>query len=310
MKIIERKLESLSPKIQTSRYNATSSNIEILLSPNDLGVMRNRGRNGSRYAPKAIINALKKLNHHLPLKENESILLTEVFAQSQNGEEFGQFQENSFQDIKSLLSKQTPKKVTHIGGGHDHVFPFLRAIDQLESVENILILNIDAHCDTRIDHLNHSGTPFRNFDKMASKPFHLVQIGIQHFANSKSTLSELTNGSEKKFFIDELTRMTENFQQVPQSLLNGCPFEITEKTALVFSLDCDGIDGKDMPAVSSVNPHGIPFHFLLKLLRFYHQQETSQKFLGIYEFNPLFDDVGASSAKKIASFIYEDLMAL
>ena len=53
----------------------------------------------------------------------------------------------------------------------------------------ILIINFDAHCDTRVDDRSHSGTPFRDFDGVAKKPFHLIQIGIHEYANNDMTLS-------------------------------------------------------------------------------------------------------------------------
>jgi formiminoglutamase len=62
-----------------------------------------------------------------------------------------------------ISSNYIEQNIIHLGGGHDHVYPLLKAIET--KYKKIIILNIDPHCDTRESEHNHSGTPFRQFLK-------------------------------------------------------------------------------------------------------------------------------------------------
>ena len=181
------------------------------------------------------------------------------------------------------------------------------AIDKSNKFDNIIILNIDAHCDTRIDKDPNSGTPFRDFDRDGVKPFHLIQYGLQSFSNSSSTLSALQRGSEKKIFIEEIKEITEEFKKPPQIDFNQCPFVISDRTAFVFSLDSDAIDSSDMKAVSAVNPEGVPFTHVLQIQKKLSLLQRKNCFYGIYEFNPAYMDSSLSCLKKISSLVYKIL---
>ena len=276
----------------------------MLLSPSDIGVRRNNGRNGTRFGPKAITNTFKKLNFHSDILFEEIDILT-VSDQTEEQSNFEQAQILSSKNISSQLT-QSNQKVLHIGGGHDHVFPLLSAIEQTNHFDNILVLNIDAHCDTRVADIHNSGTPFRNFSEFTKKPFHIIQYGIQHYANSDETMTPLPNGSSEFLFFEELKKKTLNFTNIPEDLFVSCPFEITEKTAFVLSLDADAIHGSEMPGVSAVNGMGIPslhVHDLISLTK----ERFSRSFFGIYEFNPVYDSINQLGARVISSFIYQYL---
>jgi len=307
MKNSNRALESLAPIIHDSKRSGFTYPHKILCSPSDVGVMINNGKNGARYAPTAIINHLKKQNNHLKLQQNEAILITEVTNQNKDQSHLELAQQNASREILSELETEKVTRICHLGGGHDHVYPLLMAINENTNFDNIFILNIDAHCDTRIDEKHHSGTPFRDFDKNAKKPFHLVQYGIHDFANSTSTLSNLSFGSEKKIFLPEVEKMSSGFQNIPQEIFKDCPFEITDRTAVILSIDCDGIDGSQMKAVSCVNTTGVPLIHLIKLLQELKLNTNNNLILGVYEFNPVYDDLTIYGAKSIVHILYEYL---
>ena len=63
-KVKDRFSDSIASKFTDSK----GADCLILKSESDVGVRRNLGRNGTRYAPRAIENTFKKLNHHLPIK--------------------------------------------------------------------------------------------------------------------------------------------------------------------------------------------------------------------------------------------------
>lgn len=268
----------------------------IMSSPCDLGVRRNFGRAGSRFAPKVILNTIKKFNNHF--SSTFSIGAINV-SQINDSSDFDQLQINESNQIKNII-EQKDKKFIHIGGGHDHVYPLLRAIEKTQQYQNLIIINIDAHCDTRVDSISHSGTPFRDFDKNTKLPFYLFQYGIHLETNNKETISDLKNG------IMHLSAKQQSVEEVIQSIRTNCPFEISDKTLLLISIDCDGFDASFMSAVSAVNLNGISLDHYLEL-----QEELktlcSKSILGIYEYNPLFEDLSLKGAKAISKIITDYL---
>lgn len=301
MKNNSRESSSMEKLLENSEQSKNNSLI-ILTSPSDVGVMRNLGRNGSRHAPRSIISTLKKYNNH---KRNETIPIQEVSSQSMEKNNFHHAQNQSALKIERALTANPNAKVIHIGGGHDHALPYLRALQSSKFIDNILILNIDAHCDTRVDSENHSGTPFRNFAHEAKLPFHIIQYGIQDNANSPTTISPLPAGSTEILKIDKIRRETQNFSSLYTKLLLSCPFEITQRTALFISLDCDAIDGSQMQAVSAVNGNGLPLTHIHSLLDQMKHLSLPHTTFGIYEFNPVYDNINQLGSRSIASLIYK-----
>jgi len=275
----------------------------ILTSPNDLGVCRNGGRRGTSLGPRAIMSCLKKLGHHdneknIGTRHQETKVCDNLLSNN-----FYEFQKDSTQQIKSAL-EQEARSVIHIGGGHDHIYPFLKALDK--KGKRIIVLNIDAHLDTRTDENPHSGTPFRQFATEAQSDFHLVQIGIHQFANSPSTFDELPSAVMTAFTLDEIQKNTENFSKKMDSFLDEIlPDLDEEKDTLVVSLDCDAIDATSMEAVSAVNHDGFPLHAIKEIFE-YCRYKSPQKtnYIGIYEYNPIFDNLSQKGARAISSLLY------
>lgn len=299
-----RQEESIRPLINKD-IDKIKSNPVFLFSPSDVGVRRNLGRNGSRYAPQAIFNQFCSLNNHF-LYEN--IYTVNTTSQKKEAENFQLAQNLSAAEIESKISLQVDfTKTIHIGGGHDHIFPLLKAIQNSKKFKNIFILNIDAHCDTRVDEIHHSGTPFRNFDSITNLPTHLVQYGVHFATNSKTTLTPLTNIKEHQIFMKDIRMLSDNYKNVPSSIYENMEFEISKETAVVISLDCDAIDGASMKGVSAVNGHGLSFEHVHQLVLDLKQKFAKQHFLGIYEYNPVFDDLSNLGARSMARLIYDFL---
>lgn len=296
--------ESVGSKLTSPRQNGNSTGEALILkSPTDIGVRRNKGRNGARFAPATIENLLKKLNNHLPYTE---IISETVAQQADELQNYEQSMADSANRIHKAIQRFAPKKTVHLGGGHDHALPLLRALDK-SSAKNILVINFDAHCDTRIDEIQHSGTPFRDFDREARKPFHLVQIGIHDYANSPETLSPLKNNSEEIFYTKDLEGIYLH-EPFVDAIFSSCPFEISKDTALFISIDCDALASSVMSAVSAVNHNGIEPSRLLKWIDFLKDFPSENKVLGIYEYNPLFEDLSNKGARYMAGLIYNYLL--
>lgn len=303
-----RKIESLAGSITENPENPSTQSIQFFYSPSDEGVRRNLGRNGSRFGPDAIKAALSKFTNHSTQFQLEFLEVTE---QKEERENFEHAQDKSKERLSKLIRNNAQVLKFHLGGGHDHIYPLLMAIHQQEEVEKVLILNIDAHCDTRIDDIHHSGTPFRNLDNGVKKPTKLIQYGIHPFSNAPSTLNELKNIQQELFFFEAVKELSHSFEQIPSKLIKSLREFLSPKTAIVLSLDCDALPGYEFPAVSAPNPRGIPIEHVRKLARLLQEQSQAQScpyFFGVYEYNPLFDQTSALGAKMIASLIYEHLM--
>jgi formiminoglutamase len=282
MKNDQRYLDSLASK----HNNIVDSETVFLLSPSDEGVRRNMGRNGARFAPTTILNNFMKLNDHLDgVTEIKSICVSEQELEKENFE--------LSQDLQaSLISKELllkKKNIIHLGGGHDHVFPLLKSIDGLNKYKEILIINIDAHCDTRVDTVHHSGTPFRNFDSITKTKTTLVQYGIHNFANSKTTLSDLQNIEQKIFNMGK--KFDFDFSTVKKD------------TFILLSLDADGLDSSIMKGVSAVNAFGVQTPEMLSIIQKIKETKLDCAF-GVYEYNPLYDDLSNQGAKVLSHLIY------
>ena len=81
--------------------------------------------------------------------------------------------------------------------------------------------------------------------------------------------------------------------------------KIKDDTILIFSLDCDGIDGGEFGAVSATNPFGTPFSLVNNLVI---ELRNRINYFGVYELNPLFDNVTNLCAKRIAWLMYQYLL--
>ncbi|AYF44981.1 arginase family protein [Halobacteriovorax sp. BALOs_7] len=266
---------------------ANDSQNSILISANDLGVVINGGRRGAALGPRVLISQLQKFANHQKIK---NISLIDITDQSED--DFKQMQKNSINEISKIKSQ----KIIHLGGGHDHIYPLVSGL----KLNNPLIINIDAHLDTRDDEIHHSGTPFRQLAN--ENKIKLLQIGIHEYAN----VSQNYQGIEMDVIDTKTLKQKSNlFRDV--SFLN----EVYEKHDgdIVFSIDADAISGSDMQSVSAVNHDGIPFEFLRMLVGQYQEYTKDRKqIMGIYEYNPLFDELSAKDARSLASLIYDYLI--
>ena len=186
-KILENAKDRDSERIVSLKKNQSPDHL-FLLSSSDIGTLRNMGRRGSLYAPRAIMNVLTKLSEH----NQKSFQEFDVSFVNLENEDFNKAQQTEKATIANILKKYPNNNLIHLGGGHDHIYPLCMALN--ETISNLTVINIDAHLDTRTDPFFHSGTPFRQVANEFQGKFNLIQIGIHDFANTKSTMSPLQKG--------------------------------------------------------------------------------------------------------------------
>jgi formiminoglutamase len=267
----------------------------FLKSECDLGVRLNLGRHGARFAPAAILYELKKMIHPLTWQDRS---MKEVSV-ADSGNDFNQAQINQITNIVDALSTPIRGNIIQLGGGHDHIYCLAMALYQ-KYQKKIKIINLDAHADTRTDSCFHSGTPFRQLDQKI--PMDILQIGLNAYANSPSTLSPLKNRELKIFnrYADQ-----HFIQKIQSAIVTFLTNDNSEEFITLLSLDCDVINASEMEAVSAVNPSGISYELVECILNWVKDLGVMPRTLGIYEYNPVYDTLSNKGAKQLAHLIYK-----
>ena len=265
----------------------------ILLSSSDLGVCRNGGRRGTKFAPTAIINSFKKTSSIY----DKQFYLSEVADELLESQDFSQAQLTETENIKNIIQHSPASHTLHIGGGHDHVYPFLMSIAAKYPNIKISIINIDAHLDTRNDHLAHSGTPFRQF--LTEHPQStLYQFGIHNYTNVSSNSDDLSQQMQI-ITVEAINSMTsEQFIKKLDQILVP-----TQDTIYVLSLDADALSASIMEAVSAVNHQGLSLTTVKIIFNKIKALQPTQQYLGIYEYNPIYDNLSQKGARALTDLI-------
>ncbi len=269
----------------------TEKEVFLALAPADGGVAANGGRIGARWAPASLLAVLRRM-----ALDDRTPALSWATVTSQIEEAKGSAQACQDQ-ITRLRAGLRGRALVHLGGGHDHVFPLLAAVG---ADRPVVVINVDAHCDTRTDASPHSGNPFRRFDQEAKFPLRLHQIGVHPFANSVSTLSKLPRGEMRLHWRDDC-RDAEH----TRAFLMRVESEAPPEAIVVFSLDCDAL--ANIAAVSAPNHDGLPLEQVHALVDWYHglcRRRGQSPVWGVYEYNPLYDGIGCEDGRVIAGLIH------
>ena len=295
--ILENSATRDNERVIKNRTTPSDADILFFKSSTDIGTIRNSGRRGSSFSPEAILNIVKKLALH----NDELWADIEIGNTALELENFKNAQEHYSTTLATAhMSYPKAQKFIYLGGGHDHIYPLLKALNQ--KFRKIKVINIDAHLDTRIDEFTNSGTPFRQFANEFEGHFELIQIGIHDFANSKSTMNDLGNAREVVATYDDLKHLTNNFLNNRKLFDRMIPYD--HEALYVFSLDADALDSGIMEGVSAVNHRGLPYHFVEELL-VYAQDVLRTKHYGFYEYNPVYDNLSQKGARALGSLIYK-----
>lgn len=294
--ILENSKNRDDERLIKNRARPSEADILFFKSSSDIGTIRNSGRRGSNYAPEAILNIIKKLAQHNQQTWSDIEISNPILEE----ESFEHAQEEYAQTLGTALDSYTKaQKFIYLGGGHDHVYPLLKALNK--KFKKIKVINIDAHLDTRVDEFVNSGTPFRQFANEFEGSFELIQIGIHDFANTKSTMNDLGRAKEVVATYDDLKHLTSNFTQNRKLFERMIPYD--REAFYLFSLDADALESGVMEGVSAVNHRGLPYHFVEEILT-YCQEVLKVKHFGFYEYNPVYDNLSQKGARTLASFIY------
>lgn len=283
-------------------FEHSGSNLQtclFLTSSSDTGVIRNGGRNGARFAPQAFLSTFKKFSQVEKLKKYQfTTIETSNSFEEQN--DFHVAQGNESKRIESAIRSLPNSTIIHLGGGHDHIYPLMKSLANF--YKKFVVINIDAHADTRTDSDFHSGTPFRQFGVEFPERLKLFQIGLNSFANSFSTMTPITGTKMRILWANQCH--TEDLKK----FFSEIESEIDSSTCVLLSLDADAINGSAVPGVSAVNPSGLNLNQLMDILKKYQQLKLNHPpILGIYELNPLYDSLAGISMRTVGHFVFEFL---
>jgi len=184
---------------------------------------------------------------------------------------------------EKLIDKN--KFIFILGGEHSVSIGAFHALTKKYNPRDITILQIDAHCDLRIDDSDYSDTPssFAHSTVMrnaSSLGFPIVQVGIRTYSKD-----------EYKYFSDKKN----NIKVFEWGGLNKKP-KIEEilksiKTKYVYlTIDVDGFDPSVMPGTGTPVPGGLKWNYGVKLI-----EKLIEKFnligADIVEVSPMRDSV-------------------
>jgi len=221
------------------------------------------------------------------------------------------------QDLRSSFSCAT----IHLAAGHDHIYPWAKALIKHQQQQNkqakTYILNLDAHLDSRMEQkgIAHSGTPFRQLaNEFSSEKLSLFQWGTVWNANPASNVVDMKFSGGVSWRAQQLSQQSSSGQGIPHvqkamRRLESFLQQIRPEDQFIISLDVDVLRASDTKAVSAVNAFGISWDDLYSVWQLIQKNLPDHYFyksplrLGIYEYNPLFDDLGAPTARSLCGWM-------
>lgn len=258
--------------------------------PQDEGVRRNGGRQGSAMGPTAIRGQFYKFK---PTPQSDARVM-----------DLGNIVAGSLEDmharlhavVSALLALE--KRIVVLGGGND--ISFADASACADTLGEIAALNVDAHLDLRQAEQVHSGTPYRNLiDAGYIEPEDLYEIGIQPQANAPRYMAQAGQMGVHVHTLDEIQRHgVQRFLDLLGERLDGKP--------LFVGLDMDGVRAADAPGVSAPSPVGLRSEEVVGLVAWCRDYAPCA-LLEITETNPQYDIDGRTAhlaALAVYAFIF------
>lgn len=291
------RIENLATFNEKQKENA----IGIIGFRCDEGVRRNKGRTGAYYAPDAIRKSLSSL----PYNFHSDIKLFDFGNVSCDDGNLEEAQKELGEAIKKILDLNIFPLI--IGGGHEVAYGhFLGHKKYKKDIENIGIINFDAHFDMRsYDETTSSGTMFKQIaDEFvaANKTFRYLCVGIQKSGNTKYLFETAERYRCEYIREDEISLL--HLDKVSKKIDEF----IAKSDTIMLTLCSDVFCSSDAPGVSAPQPFGldpkIVKYFLKDIVK--HKKVLS---FDIAEINPTLDESGLT-VKLAATMLYEIIDSL
>jgi formiminoglutamase len=251
-----------------------ASKIIILGSPQDEGVIRNKGRSGAKDAPDKIRESFYKLTINEIINSLKIFDLGNIKTEGSLEEIHTRQEEVVYQLLKD------DKKVIILGGGNDISYPDCKALSKFNN--NLLAFNFDSHFDVRLNKKRNSGTSYRILlEENLIKPKYFYEIGAKPFAISIN----------HKKFLEDLRCNIFYFDEVRKKGLKKLLKEILTKRknkVLFWGFDMDSVNAGIAPGVSAPNPIGFSSDEVIQIAEAAGKDKRT-KIFEISEVNPKYD---------------------
>jgi formiminoglutamase len=247
--------------------------------PDDTGVRNVNGRTGASGGPAAFRTFFEKLKGNADVKK---------YLQDAGDVQPEISIEETHRKVAETISEARQKSLFTIvvGGGHDLVYPHLKAYaNGRDSGKKLGCINIDVHLDLRPDKpIVTSGSPFYmalNAGLLTGENF--VEFGIQEYANAEELFAFAAEQNVNIVKFDDLRngQAVSGFKNALQYLSERCE-------EIIISLDLDAFQAAFAPGVSAPAPEGFLPSEVVEMLRLAAENKRVTS-LGIYELNPEFD---------------------
>lgn len=244
---------------------ASKTKYVILGVPEDIGVVGNFGKKGTRFAWEATMRTLLNIQHNDFYKGNKLFLLGYLDFQKELEQlEKMEKDQQDYIEYAREITREIDRQVTYlvqiivqtgkipviIGGGHNNSYGIIKGC-ALAINKPLNVLNLDAHTDFRPREGRHSGNGFSYayYEGFLKKYF---IFGLHEGYTSKAVFDVIEKEKEN-------IRYT-SYEELEVKRTKGIPYQINiiqdfiAKNAFGIEVDCDVI--QNMPS-SAMSPSGL-----------------------------------------------------
>jgi formiminoglutamase len=256
------------------------SDIVILGCPQDEGVRRSRGREGSAGAPNAIRSQFYRLT---PFNIKKKLFdLGDVLI----GGSLEETHATQCSVVKQVL--HDGKRLIVLGGGNDISYPDGRAMSEVFGSEKWIGINVDSHLDVRIADEPNSGTPYRQLlEEGYLLPKYFYAVGYQTHLASPIYYKYLRDLGVNRISLEILRSREQADMELKENIRHRF---IGQSSSLntFFGFDMDAVRSSDAPGTSAPSPLGLRAGELITLVK-YAASLANTKMIEFSEVNPKYD---------------------
>ena len=270
------------------KYGA--ADIVILGCPQDDGVRRLGGREGTDLAPDAIraqFYRQRTFNIRKHIFDLGNINL---------GASLEETHDTQLEVVKRIL--KDGKRLIILGGGNDISYPDGRAMAEVYGAEWWLGINIDSHLDVRADEQRNSGTAYRQLlEEKHLLPTYFFEVGFQTHFCSPTYYKYIRDLGVHRISLELLRSRSEADLELKETIKNKF---INHSASLntFFGFDMDAVRMSDAPGTSAPSPLGLKASEFIQLVK-YAASLANTRIVEFSEVNPKFD-IDNRTAKLVA----------
>lgn len=254
--------------------------VVIVGCPEDEGVRRNNGREGTALAPDAI---RREFYRFTPFGISAKIF------DAGNIKVEGSLEEthDALQTVASQILKDG-KKIISLGGGNDISYPAGAAMAETFGAGNWIATNVDSHFDVRADRERNSETAYRQLlEEKLLRSDYLYEVAYQTQLASPAYYRYLQNLNVNLISLEQLRSRTEADYEV-RELMKQKFINHSSSLNSFFGFDLSAVRMSDAPGVTTPNPTGLRAGELITLVKF-AASLVNTRIIEFTEVNPKFD---------------------